>query len=132
MQTFKSNLKSVISLSEHEHRPTVRKSYTCKYYYTCKFVKSALASHQAVRNVNKLTQERRRPYANIVKSALVSHRIASSILHTGSKPYTCNHCKKHCFWSSSHYKEQEQPHSAAINYRNDYDALGASLVNCLE
>ena len=97
MQTFKSNLKSVISLSEHEHRPTVRKSYTCKYYYTCKFVKSALASHQAVRNVNKLTQERRRPYANIVKSALVSHRIASSILHTGSKPYTCNHCKSIAF-----------------------------------
>ena len=50
------------------------------------------------KKVEKLKVEKRRClYANIVKGALVSHHIASSIPHTGKKPYICNHCKSIAF-----------------------------------
>ena len=42
-------------------------------------VKSPLATHQCVSNMNGLTQERSHMHANIVKSPLATHQIARNM-----------------------------------------------------
>ena len=63
------------------------------------FLYMEVSSHQAVRNTNKLAQERSLLHASIAKSALVAHHIASSIPHKLQGTRTSSH-------------------TAAINYRN--------------